>query len=98
MVASGTLAALGGVIALLFPVPAPVAVGFVLLGLGLAGLFPVVLSHVGHQHRTNTGQAIAAVSTVGYLGGSVQEVRVVPLEADRPDETITQRVRDRTLR
>lgn len=68
LVASGTLAALGAVIALLFPRPAPVAVGFVLLGLGLAGLFPVVLSHVGHHHRTNTGQAIAAVSTVGYLG------------------------------
>jgi MFS family permease len=66
--ASGCLALLGGLIAVLFPHPLPVAIGFVLLGLGLAGLFPAMLSHVGQRHRTNIGQAIAAVSTVGYLG------------------------------
>ncbi len=66
--ASGILATLGALVAVLFPHPLPVAVGFVLLGLGLAGLFPAMLSHVGQRHRTNVGQAIAAVSTIGYLG------------------------------
>jgi MFS family permease len=47
----------------------PTAVGgYVLVGLGLAGLAPVVFSLAGHHPSIAEGPAVAAVSTIGYLG------------------------------
>ncbi len=66
--ASGLLAVTGGLLAVLVPHPATVAIGFVAVGAGIACLFPVMLSRVGQQHTSTTAQSLAAVSTIAYLG------------------------------
>ena len=69
---AGLLAATGLGLALLIDQPAIGVVGFGLLGLGLAGVVPVVFSTAGHRDDSGRGDsaapALATVSTVGYLG------------------------------
>ncbi len=69
---AGLLAAAGLGLALLGRQPVTAVVGFGVLGAGLAGVLPVVLSTAGHRGevggRASPGPAIAAVSSVGYLG------------------------------
>jgi len=50
------------------PTPAAATAGFVLFGLGLAGLAPVLFSAAGDLNPRSAGPAIAGVATVGYLG------------------------------
>lgn len=59
-------AGLGAALALDHPVAA--VAGFALLGAGLASVFPIALSIGGGVSGLPSGVAIAAISTLGYLG------------------------------
>lgn len=59
--------ALGMAVALARPVPALAIVGFALMGAGLSVVFPLTLRAAG-VHGDGAGPALAAVSTVGYVG------------------------------
>jgi hypothetical protein len=65
---SGTLAAVGFAAGLgLGNVPAAIA-GFAALGLGLAGVVPTLFRAGADQPGVSTGPALAAVSSLGYIG------------------------------
>lgn len=64
----GVIGAAGVALTVAVPQPLPAAAGVLLLGLGLAPAFPVIYGTVGQRHRAEAGKAIAAVTTVGYLG------------------------------
>jgi MFS family permease len=65
---SGALAAVGFAAGLApGTVPAAIA-GFVALGLGLAGVVPTLFRAGADQPGVSTGPALAAVSSLGYLG------------------------------
>lgn len=65
---SGLLMLSGLLLAALVPVPLVAGLGFVLVGLGVSCVVPMVFSMVGRTATANTGTAIASVSTVGYFG------------------------------
>jgi Cof subfamily protein (haloacid dehalogenase superfamily) len=64
--AGGLLVAVGLGGAILFRTFPAALVGFGLVGMGLANAVPVIFRSAGKEH--DAGGAIAAVSTVGYLG------------------------------
>ncbi|HEY0163227.1 MAG TPA: MFS transporter [Edaphobacter sp.] len=65
---SGALIAFGFGCTLLSP-SIPVAVfGLVLTGMGIANIFPVIVTLVGRSTKMATGPAISALSTIGYFG------------------------------
>ena len=65
---SGVIIATGLAVAVLFPVlPAAIA-GFLLVGAGVSSVVPLVYSAAGKSRRMSAGVALAAVSTIGYLG------------------------------
>lgn len=71
----GRLVRLGGLLAggalglaLLLGRPLPAIAGFVLVGLGLAAMVPLVVSAAGRSHPQATGPAIAIVTVIGYAG------------------------------
>jgi MFS family permease len=65
---SGALAAVGFAAGLaLGTVPTAIA-GFAALGLGLAGVVPTLFRSGANQPGVSTGPALAAVSSLGYLG------------------------------
>lgn len=71
---SGLLAGLGLAGGLVVPSPAAAIAGFALLGAGLAGIFPQVVSTAGRLDPERAGRnisTIAAVSYTGLLGGPV---------------------------
>lgn len=71
---SGLLAGLGLAGGLLIPSAAAAIAGFALLGAGLAGIFPQVVSTAGRLDPARAGRnisTIAAVSYTGLLGGPV---------------------------
>jgi MFS family permease len=65
---SGVLICLGLTLAVLFPYPIPAGLGFVCTGFGVSCVIPMVFSMAGTKSSMSSGPAIAAVSTVGYLG------------------------------
>lgn len=65
---SGLLIALGLGLALSVPVPFAVVTGFMLVGLGVASVVPLVYSVAGRSETMSAGLALTAVSTVGYTG------------------------------
>jgi predicted MFS family arabinose efflux permease len=66
--ASGTLGALGMVLALLAPQPWVGLLGFAVVGLGLANIVPVLFSAAGRIEGVSAASGIAAVSSAGYFG------------------------------
>jgi len=64
---SGVLIALGLGLAALVPQPLVAGLGFVLVGLGISCVVPMVFGLAGRA-AANSGTAIAGVSTVGYFG------------------------------
>jgi MFS family permease len=66
--AGGTLAAAGFGLALLAAAPAAAIAGCVCLGLGMAGVVPVVFRAAGSTPGVAPGVALAATSTTGYFG------------------------------
>jgi MFS family permease len=64
----GVVAAAGSALAIAAPAAAPSLAGWALFGLGLAALAPTVLGAAPAAGRGSAAAAIAAVTTVGYLG------------------------------
>ncbi len=65
---SGVLIALGLLVAVLLPYASTAIFGFILTGFGVSCVIPTVFSMAGRSEGMSSGSAIAAVSTVGYLG------------------------------
>jgi hypothetical protein len=65
---SGTLTATGLLTAVLFPWLFPALLGFLLVGAGVSSVIPLVYSAAGRSKVLSPGVALAAVSTIGYLG------------------------------
>jgi MFS family permease len=65
---SGLLIGSGLLLAALMPFPATAGLGFMLTGFGVSCVIPMVFSMAGRSAGMSSGSAIAAVSTVGYLG------------------------------
>ncbi|GAB2772721.1 MFS family permease [Hymenobacter luteus] len=65
---SGVLLLAGLLLAALFPEPLLAGLGFVLVGLGVSCVIPMVFGMAGRTAALSSGSAIAAVSTVGYFG------------------------------
>jgi MFS family permease len=65
---SGLLMTAGLALAALFPVPLVAGLGFVLVGLGVSCVIPMVFGMAGRTAALSSGTAIASVSTVGYFG------------------------------
>lgn len=66
--ASGLLMGTGMALAALVPTMVVAGFGFVLVGLGVSCVVPLVFSMAGRSAALSGGAAIAAVSTVGYFG------------------------------
>ncbi|MES1163403.1 MAG: MFS transporter, partial [Rhizobacter sp.] len=65
---SGALAALGMALALTAGAPWAALLGFMLVGLGLSNVVPVVFAAAGQVPGIPAAQGVAAVSAVGYMG------------------------------
>lgn len=66
--ASGIIISSGLAIAVLFPTIISVTMGFFLVGLGVSSVVPLVYSAAGRSKTMSPGVALAAVSTIGFLG------------------------------
>jgi MFS family permease len=65
---SGALTATGLLTAVIFPFFTTAVFGFLLVGAGVSSVVPLVYSSAGKSKTMSAGVAIAAVSTIGYLG------------------------------
>jgi MFS family permease len=65
---SGLMIGCGLLLATLLPYPRTAGLGFMLTGFGVSCVIPLVFSMAGRSAGMSSGSAIAAVSTVGYLG------------------------------
>ncbi|MEP6727931.1 MAG: MFS transporter [Bacteroidota bacterium] len=65
---SGWFVFSGLMITVLLPYQVSAGFGFALVGLGVSCVVPLVFSIAGKVKGANTGQSLAAVSTIGYLG------------------------------
>ncbi|RYE07180.1 MAG: MFS transporter, partial [Sphingobacteriaceae bacterium] len=65
---SGSLTAIGLITAVVFPVMLPAIIGFMLVGAGVSSVVPLVYSAAGRSGTMVPGVAIAAVSTIGFVG------------------------------
>jgi MFS family permease len=65
---SGWMVFGGLMLAVLLPYQLSAGIGFALIGLGVSCVVPLVFSIAGKVKNGNTGQSLAAVSTIGYLG------------------------------
>lgn len=65
---SGLLTTVGLSIAVAFPTLLAASIGFMLVGLGVSSVVPLVYSAAGRSRTMPAGVALAAVSTVGFAG------------------------------
>jgi MFS family permease len=65
---SGVVIATGLSVAIIFPDIATSIAGFILVGAGVSSVVPLVYSAAGKSKKVSPGVALAAVSTIGYLG------------------------------
>ncbi|MCW3462225.1 MFS transporter [Chitinophaga nivalis] len=65
---SGVLTAGGLMVAVIFPYFMTAMLGFMLVGAGVSAVVPLVYSAAGKSTVMSPGMALAAVSTIGYLG------------------------------
>jgi len=65
---SGIVVASGLLISVLLPYTIPAIIGFLFVGAGVSSVIPLVYSAAGRSKVLSAGVAIAAVSTIGYLG------------------------------
>ena len=65
---SGIVIAAGLSIAIVLPDIATSIAGFILVGAGVSSVVPLVYSAAGKSKKVSPGVALAAVSTIGYLG------------------------------
>ncbi|WP_423149247.1 MFS transporter [Rubrolithibacter danxiaensis] len=66
--ASGALTATGLIVSVLFPSLYTAILGFLLVGFGVSSVVPLVYSAAGKSQVLSPGVALAAVSTIGFLG------------------------------
>ena len=71
-----TFASLGFAAGLVIARPASMLIGFALLGAGLGGVVPMILSAAGAVGNVNTGRAVAAVAGCGWAGYVVGPVLI----------------------
>ncbi|SEO70224.1 Fucose permease [Mucilaginibacter gossypiicola] len=65
---SGSLTATGLLIAVAFPYVYTAMAGFLLVGAGVSSVVPMVYSAAGKSKTMSPGVALAAVSTIGFMG------------------------------
>ena len=65
---SGILIASGLMTAVLLPFLIPATAGFLLVGFGISSIVPICYSLAGKSKTMRPGMALAAVSTIGFLG------------------------------
>ena len=65
---SGALTTTGLLVAVLFPYFYTAIAGFLLVGVGVSSVVPMVYSAAGKSKTMSAGVALAAVSTVGFAG------------------------------
>ena len=65
---SGALSMCGLLIAVIFPTLIPAIIGFMLVGAGISSVVPMIYSAAGRSTTMQPGAAIAAVSTISFVG------------------------------
>lgn len=65
---SGLLIAGGLMLAVALPFIVPATIGFLITGMGVSSVVPLLYSAAGRSGKVASGVALAAVSTIGYLG------------------------------
>jgi MFS family permease len=65
---SGVLIAAGLLLAVIFPQLLTALIGFLLVGFGVSSVVPLIYSEAGKSKTMSPGVALAAVSTIGFLG------------------------------
>ena len=65
---SGILIASGLMLSVIFPYIITATAGFLLTGMGVSSVVPLVYGAAARSGKVASGVALAAVSTVGYLG------------------------------
>jgi MFS family permease len=65
---SGSLITTGLLIAVVFPFVTTATIGFLLVGFGVSSVVPIVYGLAGKSSSMPAGAALAAVSTIGFLG------------------------------
>lgn len=65
---SGLLTASGLLVAVAFPYIYTAMLGFLLVGFGVSSVVPMVYSAAGRSTTMSPGMALAAVSTIGFIG------------------------------
>jgi MFS family permease len=65
---SGILISTGLFISVLFPYPITATLGFLIVGLGVSSIVPMVYSSAGRVSKIPPGMALAAVSSISFLG------------------------------
>ncbi len=65
---SGIMISTGLFISVLFPYLATAALGFIIVGLGVSSIVPMVYSSAGKVPNVSPGIALASVSSISYLG------------------------------
>jgi MFS family permease len=65
---SGILIATGLLISVIFPYTASAIAGFLIVGFGVSSVVPLVYSEAGKSKTISAGMALAAVSSIGFLG------------------------------
>lgn len=66
--ASGIVITVGLFTAVLFPDIVTATIGFLLVGIGVSSVIPLVYSAAGRSTSLSPGMALTAVSTIGFLG------------------------------
>ncbi|HYO22569.1 MAG TPA: MFS transporter [Flavisolibacter sp.] len=65
---SGALITTGLAIAVLFPYVLTAIIGFLIVGLGVSSVIPLIYSEAGKSKVASPGAALTAVSSIGFLG------------------------------
>lgn len=65
---AGVMIAIGLLLATLFPTLNAATAGFMMVGFGVSSVVPIVYSQAGQTKKMHAGQALAAVSTIGFAG------------------------------
>ena len=68
LIYSGCISFVGLAVALAFPVPYLIIIGFLIIGFGLAAVVPIAYSIAGNAPGLPPGVGLSMVTTVGYAG------------------------------
>lgn len=68
LIFSGLIIFSGFMLAVLIPTVIVATIGFMLIGFGVSSVVPIVYSRAGQSETMHPGQALAAVTSVGFVG------------------------------